>query len=94
MEQVTTPAGSFKAYKLIKSESWSTTGRGGGTGGGSSTTTYFYSPETRSIVKLSIASENNPGTVETELIKFTPGNWGDFEFEVNVGVRHDNVDNF
>ena len=74
MEQVTTPAGSFKAYKLIKSESWSTTGRGGGTGGGSSTTTYFYSPETRSIVKLSIASENNPGTVETELIKFTPGN--------------------
>jgi hypothetical protein len=74
MEQVTTPAGSFKAYKLIKSESWSTTGRGGGTGGGSSTTTYFYSPETRSIVKLSIVSENNPGTVETELIKFTPGN--------------------
>jgi len=74
MEQVTTPAGSFKAYKLIRSESWSTTGRGGGAGGGSSTTTYFYSPETRSIVKLSIANENNPGTVEIELIKFTPGN--------------------
>jgi hypothetical protein len=74
MEQVTTPAGSFKAYKLIRSESWSTTGRGGGAGGGSSTTTYFYTPETRSIVKLSLASDNNPGTVETELIKFTPGN--------------------
>ena len=74
MEQVTTPAGSFKAYKLIKSESWSATGRGGGTGDGSSTTTYFYSPETRSIVEISIVSENNPGTVETELIKFTPGN--------------------
>ena len=74
MEQVTTPAGSFKAYKLIKSESWSTTGRGGGTGGGSNTTTYFYSPETRSIVKRSNVNDNNPGTVETELIKFTPGN--------------------
>jgi hypothetical protein len=74
MEQVTTPAGSFKAYKLIRSESWSATGRGGGTGGGSSTTTYFYTPETRSIVKSSLASDNNPGTVEIELIKFTPGN--------------------
>jgi hypothetical protein len=74
MEQVTTPAGSFKAYKLIKSESWSTTGRGGGTGGGSNTTTYFYSPETRSIIKASLVNENNPGTVERELIKFTPGN--------------------
>lgn len=73
MTLVTTPAGSFKAYKLIKSESWSPTGNGGGTGGGSSTTTYFYSPETRSIVKASLANDN-PGTVETELIKFTPGN--------------------
>jgi hypothetical protein len=74
MEQVTTPAGSFKAYKLIKSESWSTTGPRGGTGGGSNTATYFYSPETRSIVKRSNVNDNNPGTVETELIKFTPGN--------------------
>jgi hypothetical protein len=74
IEQVNTPAGSFKAYKIIRSESWSTTGRGGGTGGGSSTTTYFYSPETRSIVKASLVNENNPGTVERELIKFTPGN--------------------
>jgi len=40
---------------------------------GGSTTTYFYSPETRSIVKSSSAAENNLGTVETELIKFTPG---------------------
>jgi hypothetical protein len=71
MEQVTTPAGAFKAYKLIRSESWSG-GRLGTRGG--STTTYFYSPETRSIVKRSGVSDNNPGTVETELIKFTPGN--------------------
>jgi hypothetical protein len=72
MEQVTTPAGSFKAYKLIKTERWSVGSRFGGTN--SSTTTYFYSPETRSIVKSSSANENNPGTIETELIKFTPGN--------------------
>ena len=71
MEQVTTPAGNFKAYKLIKSESWSGTGRGGKQGG--STTTFFYNPETRSIVKSSNVNENNSGTVETELIKFTPG---------------------
>jgi len=73
IEQMTTTAGAFKAYKLIKSESWSTTGRGGGTGGGINTTTYFYSPETRSIVKSSNVNDKNPGTVETELIKFTPG---------------------
>ena len=72
MEQVTTPAGSFKAYKLIRSESWTVGSLRGQKGG--STTTYFYSPETRSIVKSSNVSENNPGTVETELIKFTPGN--------------------
>jgi hypothetical protein len=74
MEQVTTPVGSFKAYKLIRNESWSMTGRYGGSGRGGSTTTYFYSPETRSIVKSSTVNDNNPGTVEIELIKFTPGN--------------------
>ena len=71
-EEVTTPAGSFKVYKLIKTESW-TVGSVRGTGN-SSTTTYFYSPETRSIVKSSSANEGNAGTIETELIKFTPGN--------------------
>jgi hypothetical protein len=72
MEQVTTPAGSFKAYKLIRSESWSVGSRYGQTG--TSTSTYFYSPETRSIVKSSTVNSDNPLTVETELIKFTPGN--------------------
>jgi hypothetical protein len=70
MEQVTIPAGTFKAYKLVRSESWST-GPAGTRGG--NTTTYFYGPETRSIVKRSTENENNSGTVETELIKFTPG---------------------
>src|SRR5262245_49334492 len=72
MEQVTTPAGSFKAYKLIRSESASSGSLVGGTS--NVTTTYFYSPETRSIVKSYRVVDNNPGTVETELIKFTPGN--------------------
>ena len=72
MEQVTTPAGSFKAYKLIRSESWMVGSQRGQRGG--ITTTYFYSPDTRSIVKSSNVSENTPGTVETELTKFTPGN--------------------
>ena len=67
MEQVTIPAGTFKAYKLVRSESWSTGPSGTR---GSNTTIYFYSPETRSIVKRSTENENNPGTVETELIKF------------------------
>ena len=71
-EQVTTPAGSFKAYKLVRSESWSSTGMAGG--GASSTSTFFYSPETRSIVKRVTENSNNPGTATNELIKFTPGN--------------------
>jgi hypothetical protein len=74
MEQVNTPGGTFKAYKLIKTESWLAVGKRGGGASRGGTTTFFYSPETRSIVKSSNANDNNPGTVETELIKFTPGN--------------------
>ena len=72
MEPVTTPAGSFKAYKLIKNESASSGSRLRGTS--NVTTTYFYSPETRSIVKSSRVVDNNLSTVEIELIKFTTGN--------------------
>jgi hypothetical protein len=50
------------------------TGRYGYSGRGNATTTYFYSPETRSIVKSSTVNDNNPATLEIELIKFTPGN--------------------
>jgi hypothetical protein len=71
-EQVTTPAGSFKTYKLVRSESWSSTGMAGGSS--STTSTFFYSPETRSIVKRVTENSNNPGITTVELIKFTPGN--------------------
>jgi len=74
MDQVTVPAGSFKAYQLIRSESWSIGGQRAAGTVNSSTSTYFYSPETRSIVKASTMNEKNPGTIETELIRFTPGN--------------------
>jgi hypothetical protein len=70
MEKVTTPAGAFDAYKLIKNESWSTV-KGAGRGGNS--VTYFFSPETRSIVKRSSQSEGAGANIETELIKVTPG---------------------
>jgi len=74
MDQVTVPAGNFKTYKLIRSESWSVGGAKAAGTVNSSTSTYFYSPETRSIVKAFTMTEKTPGTIETELIKFTPGN--------------------
>ena len=73
IEQVITPGGSFRAYKLVRSEQWQSGGRNR-TVWNRSTITYFYSPETRSVVKSSTASENSSATAETELIKFTPGN--------------------
>jgi hypothetical protein len=72
IEQVITPGGSFRAYKLVRNEEWQ--------GGGKqvvwirNTVTYFYSPETRSVVKSSTANEISSATAETVLIKFTPGN--------------------
>lgn len=69
IEQVTMPAGSFKAYKLVKAEQWQ--GRKGKSN--STTTTYFYSPDTRSIVKTTSASDEGTGTSDKELVKFTPG---------------------
>jgi hypothetical protein len=68
IESVNTSAGSFKAYKLLVNESWSTGSNVGGT-----TSTYFYSPDTGSMIKRSTQNARNPATVETELIKFTPG---------------------
>jgi hypothetical protein len=66
LEQVSTPAGSFKAYKLVASGSW---GKSGG-----ATITSFFSPETKSVVKRSNVSNSSSASVETELIKFTAGN--------------------
>jgi hypothetical protein len=66
LEQVSTPAGSFKAYKLVATGSW---GKAGG-----ATITSFFSPETKSVVKRSNVNSNSTATVETELIKFTAAN--------------------
>jgi hypothetical protein len=70
-EQVSTPAGTFKAHKLTRS--LSSVARGGG-GGRRQKTIAFFSPESRSIIKRSIENENTGGSVQTELVKFTPGN--------------------
>lgn len=72
IEPITTAGGSFNAYKLVRTEQWQ--------GGGKkvvwikNVVTYFYSPETRSVVKSTSLNENSGATSETELIKFTPGN--------------------
>ena len=72
IEQVTTPAGSFKAYKLVRNQQRRAGGRT--VKWISTTTTYFYSPDTKSVVKSTTVSDDGPGTTDTELIKFTPGN--------------------
>jgi hypothetical protein len=71
IEQVTTPAGSFKAYKLVRNEQRRVAGRQ--VRWITTTITYFYSPDTRSVVKSTTVSDDAPGTTDTELIKFTPG---------------------
>ena len=68
IEQVTTPAGTFRAFKLESDDRagqrdyW--------------VTTYWYSPDTRSIVKSVFDSSAGGQTVglqrQVELIKFTP----------------------
>jgi hypothetical protein len=68
IEQVTTPSGTFRAFKLESDD------RAGGRD--YFTTTYWYSPETRSIVKSNF--DASAGGQETglqrqiELVKFTP----------------------
>jgi hypothetical protein len=71
--EVTTSAGKFLAYKIERYETF----RSGGRGKNSSSNTrhsqqvYFYSPETRSIVKLH-REESGGETHDFELTKFTP----------------------
>ena len=68
IEQVTTAAGTFRAYKLESDD------RAGSRD--YFTTTYWYSPETRSIVKsvfdASAGGRQTGLQREIELIKFTP----------------------
>jgi len=68
-EQITVPAGSFKIFKLVRSEQWSAGQRGVNT----STSTFYYSPETKSIVKRTNETSNSPGITTQELMKFTLG---------------------
>jgi len=72
IEEVTTRAGSFKAFKLIRNQQRRAAGRQ--VRWISTTTTYFYSSETKSIVKLISVSDEGSASQETELLKYTPGN--------------------
>lgn len=69
VEDVSTPAGSFKAFKLVRSESWA-----GGRNTNTSTSTFYYSPDARSIVKRVTQNANSDAMTTNDLIKFTPGN--------------------
>jgi len=56
----------------VRTESWLQR-RGQSTGWVSGAVTYFYSPETRSIVKSQTVADTGPAaSIETELIKFRP----------------------
>lgn len=66
MEEVTVPAGTFKAYKLVKKD------RGNRANSGTNTSVFFYSPETRSIIKNNSEAGIGRGTVESHLMKFSP----------------------
>src|SRR5262245_27327525 len=66
VEQVNTPAGSFRAFKLSAEANWL---RRGARSQGGSKTVYFYSTETKSIIKNSY--EEREGAIRTiELVKF------------------------
>ncbi len=64
-EDVTTSAGTFRSFRLHKDESWPT--KSGARA--RQVTTYFYSPQTRSIVKSSMESDDGAKR-EVELLKF------------------------
>jgi hypothetical protein len=72
VEEITTPAGKFRAFKIERHD----TGRGGtGIAPPTFELTYFYSPETRAIVKQhwechGTAGRGACGEREIELIKF------------------------
>lgn len=69
-EQVTTTAGTFKAFKVKKEDAI------GGNRGPNWVTIHYWSPETNSVVKSSFDSTEGGGLGtrrEVELIKFSPG---------------------
>jgi hypothetical protein len=69
IDQVTTPAGTFKAFKLVGEDGWAF----GKSGRRTFSTTYFFSPDTKSLTKLT-SERNDDGVGDVELIKFTAGN--------------------
>ena len=70
MEDVTTAAGTFKTFKLVRVEGYSPGPRAPYV---RATTTYFYSPDTKSNVKSYSTNDASDATQQSELIKFTPG---------------------
>lgn len=62
-ESVSTPAGNFRALKLIRELRSST--------GSDTTITYYYSPEAKSAIKFLL--ESSDGTRNIELVKFGAG---------------------
>jgi hypothetical protein len=69
VEEVSVPAGKFTAFKLVKEEL-----RGGGrkSPGQTVSTTYYYSTDTKSVVKSSY-NVTSGANREIELVKFTAG---------------------
>jgi hypothetical protein len=63
-QPIKTAAGQFKAVEIQKFERWGRAQR---------TSTYFYSPDTRSVVKLVSDNLANKQHYEMELINFAPG---------------------
>jgi hypothetical protein len=70
IESVTTRAGNFRAFKIIREVNWRSGGRGPKilSEAKSSTSILFYSPESKSIVKESMESSDGSSR-EVELIK-------------------------
>ena len=64
-QPVKTQAGQFRVTELSRTETWGSAQR---------TTTYFYSPETKSVVKLTATLTNSRGTSSytMELVKYSP----------------------
>ncbi len=67
-EQVTVPAGTFKAIKLVKSEWWTSTGKKARRNG--QTTTYFFSSDAKAVIK-SVLENDDSGKREIELVTFS-----------------------
>jgi hypothetical protein len=65
IDQITTPAGTYRAFKIYRND-W-------GYGKSLNKWIYFYSPETKSIIKYNYeALSGSSATWDVDLIKFLP----------------------